>query len=237
MKFTISSFSVRKVFQNKHTVHTVLLDATKICGATSGHDITMGVRVAQCGCLSMVLGALLLWGGAFAQPPSVPPPFAGPGIGLAPIFTDHAVLQRAPAVSAVFGVVVGDSHATGATVTISSDADGTSYSVAAEHIERVNATYFRWKAALRPTESTAGSHTISAACIGCQASSIGSAQARDIVFGDVYVCSGRTDPFRPPAYIRAAHSPRVRLSDIVVLTHILSRVCGAVNLVARVLLL
>jgi hypothetical protein len=29
----------------------------------------------------------------------------------------------------------------------------------------------------------------------------------------------------------------VRLSDIVVLTHILSRVCGAVNLVARVLLL
>ncbi len=34
---------------------------------------------------------LLLHLGSSAQPPAVPPPFAGPGIALAPIFTDHAV--------------------------------------------------------------------------------------------------------------------------------------------------
>lgn len=134
---------------------------------------------------------------AAAQPPPTPPPFAGPGIGLAPIFTDHAVLQRAPAVSALFGVVVGDSHATGAMVAVTSDADGTSYSVAAAHIERVNATYFRWKAALRPTAAGGGSHTITATCVGCLASSTGSAAVRDVVFGDVYVCSGQSNMWLP----------------------------------------
>ena len=125
-------------------------------------------------------------------PPAVPPPFAGPGIGLAPIFTDHAVLQRAPSISAVYGVVVGDPHATGAIVTITSDVgDGASYSVAAKHIERVNETYFRWKAALQPTAAGTGSHTVTATCVGCQSSSIVSSRVRDVVFGDVYVCSGR----------------------------------------------
>ena len=94
--------------------------------------------------------------------------------------------------SAVYGIVVGDSHATGATVTVTSDTeDGTTYTVKAEHIERVNATYFRWKAALQPTAAGTGSHMITAACVGCQSSSIGSARAHDVVFGDVFVCSGR----------------------------------------------
>ena len=123
---------------------------------------------------------------SLASAPPAPPPFAGPGIGLAPIFTDHAVLQRAPAVSAIYGVVVGDPHATGANVTVASEA-GTSYTVVADHIERMNATYFRWKAALRPTPPDAGAHTISAACIGCHASSIRRASAQDVVFGDVYL--------------------------------------------------
>jgi hypothetical protein len=77
-------------------------------------------------------------------------------------------------------------------VTVTSDTeDGKSYSVKAEHIERVNATYFRWKAALQPTEAGTGSHTIAAACDGCQSTSISSARAHDVVFGDVFVCSGR----------------------------------------------
>ena len=90
----------------------------------------------------------------------------------------------------VYGVVVGDTHATGATVTVTSE-DGESYSVKAEHVERINATYFRWKAALHPTAAGTGSHTIAAACVGCHSSSIGSARAHDVVFGDVFVCSGR----------------------------------------------
>ena len=129
---------------------------------------------------------------ALAQPPAVPPPFAGPGIGLAPIFTDHAVLQRDPAVSAVYGVVVGDPRATGAVVTVSSDTnEDIEYSVVAKHIDRVNATYFRWKAALQPTAAGTGSHTITATCVGCHSSSVASAHVHDVVFGDVYVCSGR----------------------------------------------
>ena len=145
--------------------------------------------------LAAAIAALQAHTSAFAQPPpDVPPPFAGPGIALAPIFTDHAVLQRAPAVSAVYGVVVGDPHATGAVVTVTPDVDdGTrsSYSVAAAHIERVNATYFRWKAVLQPTAAGTGSHTIAAKCVGCQSSSILSAAAHDVVFGDVFICSGR----------------------------------------------
>lgn len=136
--------------------------------------------------------ALAIRVGFFAQPPAVPPPFTGPGIALAPIFTDHAVLQRAPSVSAVYGVVVGDSHATGAVVSVTADGDeDTSYSVTVKHIERVNATYFRWKVALRPTAAGSGSHTVTATCVGCQNPSIISARAHDLVFGDVYVCSGR----------------------------------------------
>ena len=136
--------------------------------------------------------ALLVHSGAFAQTPAMTPPFAGPGIGLAPIFTDHAVLQRAPALSAVYGVVAGDAHATGAVVTVTPDCvDGTSYSVPAEHIDRVNATYLRWKAVLQPTAAGTGSYTIVAKCIGCQSSSILSDRVRDVVFGDVFVCSGR----------------------------------------------
>jgi hypothetical protein len=133
-----------------------------------------------------------LWG-----PPPRHSPFAGPGIGLAPIFTDHAVLQRAPAVSAVYGVVVGDSHATGVEVTVVAQdvslwgGSGLSYTVEAEHVERVNASYFRWKAALHPTAAGTGSYSIRAACVGCLTSSIGSANITDVVYGDVFVCAGR----------------------------------------------
>jgi hypothetical protein len=105
-------------------------------------------------------------------------------------------------VPAVYGIVVGDPHATGATVTITSDTeDGTSYTVKAEHIERVNTTYFRWKAALQPTAAGTGSHTITAACVGCHGSSIGSARAHDVVFGDVFVCSGRETRVEPASLI------------------------------------
>jgi hypothetical protein len=44
--------------------------------------------------MALLLGGtavLLLHSASFAQPPAVMPPFAGPGIALAPIFTDHAV--------------------------------------------------------------------------------------------------------------------------------------------------
>ena len=98
------------------------------------------------------------------------------GLSLATIFTDHAVLQRAPEAAAIYGVVRGEPHATGVNVTVSSSAG--SYSVAATHLDRVSSSYVRWKAALRPTAAGTGSHSITATCEGCSAAS--SASIHDV---------------------------------------------------------
>ena len=98
------------------------------------------------------------------------------GLSLASVFTDHAVLQRAPQAAAIYGVVRGEPHATGVNVTVSSSAG--SYSVAATHLERLSPSYLRWKAALRPTAAGTGSHSITATCEGCSAAS--SASIHDV---------------------------------------------------------
>ena len=78
-------------------------------------------------------------------------PFAGPGIAFAAIFSDHAVLQRSPQVSSVYGVVIGDAKAAGVSVAVTPSSGGGAYTVQAAHFEVVNATYMRWRAALKPT--------------------------------------------------------------------------------------
>eukprot|EP01051_Picozoa_sp_SAG22_P008348 SAG22_NODE_631_length_8376_cov_43.396037_5_plen_239_part_00 len=128
------------------------------------------------------------------DPPPTPPPFAGRGVHLASIFSDHAVLQRAPATAAVYGVVLDDAGATGVTVAVASDSG--SYIVRAQHWEMVNTTYYRWKAQLRPTEAGTGAHTITATCVGC-ATTAASATVHDVVWGDVWVCSGQSNMWLP----------------------------------------
>lgn len=69
--------------------------------------------------------------------PPHPPPFAGPGVAFAAIFSDHAVLQRAPEAASVYGVVVGEPKATGVTVAVTpSGGGGSSYTVTATHLTR-----------------------------------------------------------------------------------------------------
>ena len=123
---------------------------------------------------------------ALADPP--PPPFAGPGVAFGQAFSDHAVLQQAPATAAVYGVVIG-SGATGVNVSVApANQPGAAYSIQAQHFERVNSTYFRWKAELRPTKAGSAAHTITATCIGCSVHF--QATIHDVVFGEVWLCVG-----------------------------------------------
>ena len=113
-------------------------------------------------------------------------PFAT-GLSLANIFTDHAVLQRSPSTPAVYGLVSGGFSGVNVTVTPDSNPE-LSYTVEAQHIERVNDTYSRWKAALRPEDAGTGSFTICATCVGCPPTSQQTETIRDVVFGEVWVC-------------------------------------------------
>jgi hypothetical protein len=91
------------------------------------------------------------------------------GTNFAGVFTDHVVLQRAPAKAAVYGVVIGEMSELGSmgTVGVSVTVSGSaSYTVEAEHVDVVNATYARWKAFLKPAPA-GGEYTISAKCSGC----------------------------------------------------------------------
>ena len=156
--------------------------------------------------LSLVATAVALDASHFGDPPPTPAPFLGSGLAFASAFSDHAVLQRAPAAAAVYGIIrVADGSGvipSGVTVTIAprTDSAGGPYTVVAEHFDRVNATYTRWKARLRPMEGGMGPHTISATCIGCskqQADARFSATIQDVVFGEIWFCSGQSNMWLP----------------------------------------
>lgn len=120
------------------------------------------------------------------------------------VFGDHAILQRSPAISAVYGTVAGSVsiEKTHVVVTVI-DMASNSYKVNATlmHIDEKsgNAT---WKAFLKPTvayiddSSTPGSRiSISVQCFGC--SNTTSNSIHDILFGDVWFCSGQSNMWLP----------------------------------------
>ena len=100
-------------------------------------------------------------------PPPAPPPN---GAWISGVFSDSAVLQRAPAKAAIFGAagtifgngtIAPDSGAT-VTVSIKEGGGGSSYTVTA-----TAATDGGWKVLLKPAQA-GGDYTISAACTsGC----------------------------------------------------------------------
>jgi hypothetical protein len=91
------------------------------------------------------------------------------------VFGDHMVLQRAPAAAMVFGF-----GAPGDTVTASVDGLATPPAIVGPD--------GIWRAALPPMPA-GGPHTIGVAC-----ASGGSAKLQDVLFGDVYFCSGACAP-------------------------------------------
>jgi hypothetical protein len=118
------------------------------------------------------------------------------GTSFAGVFTDHAVLQRAPAKAAVFGVVIGDKGelgsmgAVGVAVTVQASGGADAYTVQAEHIDVVNSTYARWKAFLKPSPA-GGEYSISAKCSGCTNTTVKT--LTDVTFGDIWFCSGQSN--------------------------------------------
>lgn len=112
------------------------------------------------------------------------------------VFTDHAVLQRAPQKAALYGVVIDHSGAlsetTAVAVTLSDATTSKTYNMTAQHIELVNNTYARWKAVLEPM-AAGGNYTITASCPKCSGNATNSSSLKDIVFGDVWFCSGQSN--------------------------------------------
>ena len=131
---------------------------------------------------------------ASAQPQHLDPfPNATAGTFFSGVFSDGAVLQRAPRSARLFGVVIGATEDT--TVTVAVDGTGVSYEVLAE-IEltamkvKAGGLYARWKATLKPHEA-GGNFTAAASCAKCGAAAGNTAKLADLQFGDVWFCSGQ----------------------------------------------
>jgi hypothetical protein len=111
------------------------------------------------------------------------PKQATPEFRFAATFTSHAVLQAAPARAVLWGFTP-----TRAAVTIS-DMHGTQYSARVTPAPPAGNPHndkFIWRVALPPVKATMDSHRFTAAA----ANGVGNATIDDILFGDVWVCSG-----------------------------------------------
>ncbi len=115
------------------------------------------------------------------------PPFDLTKVLFSGVFTDHAILQRAPSQAQVYGTAtpgasvtvtltgLGGYHYTSAPVTVATSSDPT-----------ISGT---WKVVL-PARPAGLNYTVEAKCInGCPNTT--SVTLSDIGFGDVYLCSGQ----------------------------------------------
>lgn len=120
------------------------------------------------------------------------------GVNFAGAFTDHAVLQRAPQRAAVYGVVASSScnltASTGVALSLWRDAHTPVYPIKAQHVEFVNCSYIRWKAALLPMPA-GGSYELRAGVDGANEDT--HVRLKDITFGDVWFCSGQSNMWLP----------------------------------------
>jgi hypothetical protein len=106
------------------------------------------------------------------------------------VFSDHAILQRSPQTSAVYGVVIGAKPATKVTVKVSGDE---TYSVGAAVQFSTKqmpggGVYAWWNASLK-AHVAGGNYSINAACSDC-ISPTNSSTISDVTFGDIWFCSG-----------------------------------------------
>lgn len=141
--------------------------------------------------LLLVLPALAL-GKMCPTCPPTNPPFCSVncsgGLFFASAFGDHVVLQRAPAAAAVYGVLVGAGGGSSVAVSVAPSDGGAAYTVQAAHVDRVNASYSRWKAVLPPTAASQPGASVKITATAGKYS----ATLKDVVFGDVWICSGQS---------------------------------------------
>lgn len=120
-----------------------------------------------------------------------------PGTFFAGSFSDHAVLQRAPQLAAIYGVVIGAQAGTDVVVTVASlEGSGSPYTVAATvdvtKVRAAGGSYARWKALLNAAPA-GGNFTITVACSTCANTT--AVNITDVTFGDVFFCSGQRSVF------------------------------------------
>ena len=139
----------------------------------------------------------------------------GGSLNFSNVFGDHAVLQMAPAKTAVYGYI-GTNATADATVAVTvastAGAEAVSYTVNA----LINAADGTWKAYLKPG-AAGGAYTITAACThGCT----GSASIGDVTFGDVWYCAGQSNMALPVQYTYARNASIAKIKQGGVLSKI-----------------
>ena len=150
-------------------------------------------------CVALLVAAAAAPTAAAGKPPTVWTPCnASAGICFSRNLGSNMVLQQAPAKACLFGML--GAGGTSATVKIS-----TSQDVAAEVTARVAADG-RWKACL-PPQQAGGEFRITATCTGC-AHPNAAVTIENVVFGDVYYCSGQSNMALPLVHTYSRNETR-----------------------------
>ena len=97
-------------------------------------------------------------------------------------------LARTAVFAAVYGVLVGAGGGSSVAVSVAPSDGGAAYTVQAAHVDRVNASYSRWKAVLPPTAASQPGASVKITATAGKYS----ATLKDVVFGDVWICSGQS---------------------------------------------
>ena len=130
----------------------------------------------------------------------VDPPFDATRVLFSTVFSDHAVLQRAPQQAAVFGTAT-----PGAAVTVTvAGPDKFSFTSPPTPVAQGTgdpAIDGTWKVLL-PARPAGFGYSVTASCAGCSTSA--PATLLDIGFGDVYLCSGQSN-MECPVLTTTAH--------------------------------
>ena len=145
--------------------------------------------------LSLSLSLSLAAHSASAAPPTALR-CASAGLSFSGIFTDNAVLQRAPQLASLYGCAGNASAVAGATVLLAlqgvegGDGGGAPVNLT---LPTVVAGDGSWKVTLPRAFATGGNFSASISCAACPAGSPWWQTISNVVFGDVFVCSGQSN--------------------------------------------
>lgn len=150
-----------------------------------------------------MLGCVLAFNPSVAPPPPAEPPAPpdvpmppapwpnapGSGFNFSVVFSDHIVLQQAPALAAVYGVTGTSGAGASVSVTVTPSGGGQPYTVPAAVADG------RWKALLQPTPDSARAVTfsIAATCASGCTGNVSTVVLNDVVFGDVWYAAGQSN--------------------------------------------
>lgn len=113
---------------------------------------------------------------------------AGSDLRFALSYGDHMVLQQAPAAAAVWGFTPDGAGA----VNVALESAHGSMNVSAT-VAPYNSTAFTWHAVLPPTKAARGGDSAAVAFTVTVRQGVASASIQDVLFGEVWVCSGQSN--------------------------------------------